>query len=456
MTRPGEIAAPAGRQPLSIEGLLRRYRYVVAAADQVAVSLLNFALTFALVRLLSATEFGAFGLWLAAANLAIGVQSALVSMPLVVHAPAESDDARRHRLEEAVASVNLLVVILCGLVALIVNCVSEAPWVAKDLLTGAVIPLFIAVGLYREYYRSLAFGRRDMILLLATDGAYIAVTAAGIGAMLLCPQTLRGLAGAFIALTLGGIAAQLCSGLRLLRRRLRLLRAGWTEPYRGIFGEAMWSLAGVVSTHVHLRGYAYIATGLVGLAQLAALNAVGILFRPAQILLTAWRRSALPEFAALLAAGRGDAVHRRTLAASAAALSGCVAWGAVLSCGWRAIEHYLLAEKYPEASLLLLPWTITVALDAITFIVSTALSAAREFRYLAWVTLCTAPITLAGTAGLTLWHGYTWTMYGLALGNALSVAMVVARLYMVRRGACYPGAAAFSGAQPAELSEARR
>ncbi len=350
MEPPGEIAASADRRPSSIGAFLTRYRYAVAAADQMAISLLNFGLTFALLRILSATEFGIVALWMAAANLAIGVQGALVCTPLGVYAPAEPDGAKRHRLEEALASANLFVIILSVLAVLVVNIASDAEWVPKDLLAWGAIPLFVGTSMYREYYRSFAFGRHDMMLLLVVDTPYLAVTAAGIGAMLLWSGPLAGLAGAFVALTLGGVAALLSGSVHLLRRHVRRLRRGWIRTYRVIFGETIWSLTGVVFAHLQERSYVYITTSLVGLAQMASLNAVAVLFRPAQILLTAWRRSAMPEFSALLAAGRVDAVYRRMLAASAAALSGCVAWCAVLWLGWRAIEHFLLAGKYPMAS----------------------------------------------------------------------------------------------------------
>jgi O-antigen/teichoic acid export membrane protein len=230
---------------------------------------------------------------------------------------------------------------------------------------------------------------------------------------------------------------------------LRLLRRGWTEPYRRILGELMWSIAGVVSTHIHLRSYAYIATALVGLAQLAALNAVGFLFRPALILLLAWRRSALSEFAALLAAGRVEALYRKVLVAAGAALVGSAAWSAVLWLGWHTVERHLFAGKYPASAVLLLPWTIAMCLDALEYVLSTALQAARDFRYRACVTIATAPVTVAATAGLTLWHGYTWTMYGLAIGNALSATIIIVRLFGLRRhleqGSAAAGPAALSG-----------
>jgi hypothetical protein len=63
----------------------------------------------------------------------------------------------------------------------------------------------------------------------------------------------------------------------------RLFRDGWVKTYRRISGEVAWSLVGVVANHVQSRSYVYIATSLAGMASLAAINAVGVLFRPVSV-----------------------------------------------------------------------------------------------------------------------------------------------------------------------------
>ena len=66
-------------------------------------------------------------------------------------------------------------------------------------------------------------------------------------------------------------------------------------------------------------------------------------------------------------------------------------------------------------------------------VVSIALRAAREFKFLAFGMMLSAPITVAAAAGAVLWQGYTWTMYGVALGQFVMLAMEVGRLRVVRR-----------------------
>lgn len=412
---------------------LARYRYAVAAIDQIGLSLFNFALNFCLLRALSATEFGIVSLWMAVAMLAIGVQGALVSMPLSVHVPAAADPVSADRLEEAVATVNLIVVVLAGVLVAVLTGVSEAEWAAGTPLLGVAITLFVVAGLYREYYRARAFGRRDMALLLVVDLPYLAVTTTAVAAMLAWPERFAGLTEAFLAISLGGAVSQVCVRFLLTGRARRVFRPGWTESYRAIAGEVMWSLLGAFSTDVQSRSYVYITTSLVGLAGLGALNAVGVLFRPVRILMSSWGKSALPHLASLFAGRQIAAFDRAVILALAVGAAGSAAVFGMLWLGWHPIEHYLLADKYPAAGMLLLPWALASGLNVIDYILGIALQAAREFKFLAQIAMLGAPITAIATIAAVLWHGYTWTMYGVAFGNGAIVVMQMAGLQLARR-----------------------
>jgi O-antigen/teichoic acid export membrane protein len=435
--------------------LLARYRYVVATVDQVAVSLFNLALTFCLVRVLDATEFGFVSLWMTVALLASDIQVPFVVLPLNVHVPSAPDEAAKLRLEEAVTTVNLALVAVTVVVVVAVNLFADGDWAARGWIVGAAIPVFIAVGLRREFCRSLAYCRGDMAMLLLTDGPYIAVTSIGMLAMLLWPQHLAGIAASFLALSAGGIASQLCLRAASRWRRPALGRKGWLATYRGILDEVGWALAGVVATHVQLRSYVYLTTSLIGLAGVAALNAVGVLFRPITTLLTAWSRPTLPQLAAALAEGRFAAFDRAVLSGIAAAAVGSIGWCLLLWLIWGPIETHLFGDKYPEAGMLLLPWSIVACVAALDQVSSVALQAARDFRFLAYVSLIGAPITAAATAGAILRGGYRWTMYGVAVGQVVTLAMVAYRLYQVRHRLAAGARQGTATARSADLSPGR-
>ncbi|HVC52202.1 MAG TPA: hypothetical protein VND87_09285 [Stellaceae bacterium] len=421
----------SGRWPW-IAQKLARHRYTVAAVDQVAVSLFNLALIFCLVRVLNADAFGFVSLWMTIAIFASDVQVPLVALPLNVHVVSAVGEDDRRRLEEAVTAVNLLLVIAVVAAVIAVSLCYHTDWSPSGWVIGAAVPLFVAVGLRREYCRSLAFSRGDMAMLLLTDAPYIAITSACLLAMVIWPQRFAGIAAAFLAMSLGGIASQLCLRAASRWRRLSLGRKGWTATYGGIAGEVGWALTGVVSTHLQVRSYVYLTTSLVGLAGVAALNAVGVLFRPITTLVTAWTRSTLPLLSAALAEGRLAAFDRAVRQGLVIGTAGCIFWCLAVWLMWAPTEAYLFAHKYPNAGVLLLPWATVACLVALDQILSVALQAARDFRFLAFVSLISAPVTIAATTGAILWHGYAWTMYGVALGQIVSLGLVASRLCVVR------------------------
>ncbi|HZK90102.1 MAG TPA: hypothetical protein VFC56_08160 [Stellaceae bacterium] len=434
-----------GRPRPRLSAVLVRYRYAVAALDQISLSVFGFALNLCLLRALSASDYGIVSLWMTMALFAISVQGALVLGPLNIYVPCAAEPEAARRLESSLATVNLLTVLATAAIAGIVNLTADAEWASHDALTVIAIPLFVAAGLYREYYRSMAFSRHDMAMLLWVDAPYLAVTGACLVAMVLWPRRFADLAAAFLAMTVGCLVSQICVRARGAGAGRGLFRRGWIGTYRRISGEVAWSLAGVFANHVETRSYVYIAASLVGVASLAAINAVGLLFRPVSVLTTAWGQSALPQLSAALANGRVaefDRVLSRALIASAA---GSVALGGALWLAWRPVEHYLLAGKYGDGLSLLLPWAAASGASVLRYVGSMGLVAAREFKFLAKAQALCGVLAAAATAGFILWQGYAGAMWGIAIGNGACFAWEMARLHGVRRRAI----AAAGAGQPA-------
>lgn len=425
--------APLAQLRSQLAGALDRYRYGVSAFDQMALSVFGFGLNLCLVRALSATDYGIVTLWMTMALLAIGIQDALVNTPLSTHLPAAADPASARRLAEAIAVVNLLVIGLTTAAVVLVDLWVDAEWAPHDIAAAVAIPVFMAAGMNREFYRSIAFSRNDMAMLLWIDAPYLAVTTLCLAAMLAWPEWFANLAVAFFAMSAGCIVSRLCLRGRFAGPELRPFHRGWWPDYRRIVHDTGWALIGVLTTHLHARSYVYVIVNLVGLAGLAAINVVGLLFRPVRIMATAWGRTALPDMAAHLAAGRIVAFDRAIVRAFVAACIGSGGWFGALWLCWHLIERHFLAGQYPDAWSLMWPAAIAAALDAMSYTVSIGLRATREFKFLAYVTLVTAPVTVAATAAAVLWQGYTWTMYGVAFGNLVVLVIEGGRLCRVRR-----------------------
>jgi len=430
----GALARPRAR----IATVFARYRYAVAAFDQAALSAFGFALNLCLLRALSATDYGIVSLWMTMLLFAGSVQGALVGGPLNIYLPAAREPEAARRLEAAIGSVNLLSVLATAAIALIVGLTTDAEWAPHDRATLVVIPLFVAAGLYREYYRSTAFSRHDMTMLLWVDGPYLAVTTGCLVAMLLWPQRLATLAAAFAAMTAGCLVSQLFLRVRGDGVERRLFRRGWLATYRGISGDVAWSLVGVVANHVQSRSYVYIATSLVGMASLATINAIGVLFRPVSVLVAAWGQAALPHLSGALAHGRIAEFDRILARAFAGAATASIVAGGALWFAWPPIQHYLLAGKYGDGVVLLVPWAVASGVSVLRYVGGTGLLAAREFKFLAMAQSACGGLTVAATAAMILLDGYAGAMWGIAIGNAACLVWVMLRLRDVRRRAARP------------------
>lgn len=424
-----------GRPRPRLTAVFARYRYALAALDQMALSVFGFALNVCLLRTLSATDYGIVSLWMTAALFAVSVQSALVLGPLNIYLPGATEPQAAQRLETALATMNLVVVLATAALAGAINFFGDAEWAVHDALTVVAIPLFVAAGMYREYYRSTAFSRHDMAMLLWVDAPYLAVTSICLGGMLLWPERFAELATAFLAMTIGCLVSQLCIRLRGEAAERRLFRDGWLGHYRKIAGEVAWSLVGVVANHAENRSYVYIATSLAGMASLATINAIGLLFRPVSVLVGAWGQHALPHLSAALTNGRLEEFDRTLGRALVATSIGSVAIGMVLWCAWEPVERYVFAGKYSDGVLLLWPWAAASAASVLRYVGSTGLMAAREFKFLAKAQTVCGVLAAAATAGFILWQGYTAAMWGIAIGNAACFAWEMARLDSVRRQA---------------------
>jgi O-antigen/teichoic acid export membrane protein len=414
-----------------------RYRYAVAAFDQVALSVFGFALNICLLRALSATDYGIVSLWMTMALFAVSIQAALVTGPLNIYLPGARDKAAAQQLESAIATVNLLAVLATAAIVGAANFLGGAEWASHDPLTMVAIPLFVAAGMYREYFRSTAFSRHDMTMLLWVDGPYLAVTSACLAAMVMWPQRFATLAAAFLAMTIGCLVSQICGGARSVTDSAggerRLFGGGWIGTYRRISGEVAWSLAGVFANHVQSRSYVYIATSLAGVASLATINAIGLLFRPVSVLVNAWGASALPHLASALANGRIGEFDRAMVKALGGAALASVAIGVGLWFAWPPIERYLLAGKYGDGVLLLLPWAAASGASMLRYVGSVGLAAAREFKFLATAQTICGALAAGATAGFILWQGYTGAMWGIAIGNGVCFIWELGRLQRVRR-----------------------
>jgi O-antigen/teichoic acid export membrane protein len=167
---------------------------------------------------------------------------------------------------------------------------------------------------------------------------------------------------------------------------------------------------------------------MIGLVALAAINIVGVLFRPITVLSSAWAKTALPQLSRMLARREIAAFDRMLAWALGATAIGSIAWYTALLACWDPVERLVLAGKYPDAKALLLPWAAASAASTLRYVAGLGLVAARQFKFLAHVQIVCGALAAAATVAMILWQGMDGAMWGIAIGNAACLAMILVRL----------------------------
>jgi O-antigen/teichoic acid export membrane protein len=148
---------------------------------------------------------------------------------------------------------------------------------------------------------------------------------------------------------------------------------------------------------------------------------------------SAWAKTALPQMSGMLARREFAAFDRMLVWALGATAIGSIVWYLALLAGWEPVERFVLAGKYPDAKALLLPWAAASAASTLRYVAGIGLVAARQFKFLAHVQIVCGAIAAAATVAMILLQGIDGAMWGIAIGNAACLAMILVRLRDIRR-----------------------
>lgn len=249
-------------------GLRARSRLSVtrlaAIADQIVVSLTNFALTLAIGRAFSAEEFASYGIGLSIGLMVQGLQRHAITIPLMLQ--PDERIARRHQGVLAEQFLILMAVLCAGAIAVAGAYLIGSARYGHLIAAASVICLIVYVEL--EFSRAFLIKIGKPWLLLASAGWYALVSVnlalAAITRHLTFEVLLIALGGAMVlhALALMLIAGRPAwvKGWRLLRHDLKRY-GGWsaaaTLTYTG-YNHVPLLLLGALAAPIHAA--AFVAT----------------------------------------------------------------------------------------------------------------------------------------------------------------------------------------------------
>jgi len=405
--------------------------YLLAVAGQLGLSAFNFLLGFLAIRLLRPGDLGLYSIWGEIATVAVGLQSALVLMPLTVHVPA-AEAAERRLLVHGLALVNAAYsAAVLAAVALTVL-LFRAEWIPGDAPTRAAAAAAVATALLREYPRQDAFGAGRVRAATLMDAIHLGVAASSLGLLLLLLPAWPGRTlFAILAAISGGAAAAGAAGLVLVRRRGAAPgRAHGLGAYRRVLPEVRWATAGGFATAMQDRAYVMLLTALAGVQAVGVVFAGGFLLRASAVLSLAWSRVARPRMARFVATQDVAALDRTLWTGVGALMAQHLALSAAILLLWRWVEPLL--GRYEGLHLVTLCWIAATTFAQFRAALSAALQAAKDFRFLAWTTVASTTVTLPATLATIFAFGWRTSVLGMAAGEAVAGAAMLWRWRRVR------------------------
>lgn len=389
--------------------------------DQAVVSIFNFALNLAFIRLWSPEDFGLFAIIAAISLFTTMVQNAVINTPLAVHLPLAASTREKAVLRRVFSAANLLLTLL----VLILSLIGLTGWLGASGMELAA-SFYMGTQLLREYYRGLLAVEGKLRTLLATDAVHV-LLAAGVLSGLHWFGATQWQTVSVCLLVLG------CSGFLTIAPLL--VPGRWPElgsspgEMVAVFApqahEIRWSLLGAVTTDIQNRGYVFVAAAVFGPATVAHLQAGRIFFGPLGLLTGAWSRVARPQLAKLMGQGnalRFDAVLQKALWSF---IAFNILFMASLWMAWPYLSSLVFGSKYRDLGLLVAGWGMASLAFQIRACLSVGVQALRRFRELTMATILGALLAVAFVVLACALDQSTWLMASVIGGECMAIVVVI-------------------------------
>jgi O-antigen/teichoic acid export membrane protein len=398
--------------PLAAVALGRSY--LLSLSGEALQSGFHFVLNLALIRAMTAYQYGTFAIVFILGGISLTYGNALVSVPAAVHIPKWKSSGAVNFQDVVFGSFAVVIAVLIAVIVAIGLCLTIAQ-PAESVAAGA----FVGLWTLRNHLRASLFARRAMVLVTLSDISYAASSVVLIGALFLHQSGAPEL-GAILSILALANAIAITVALRGRRAPIRIsLRRGVRNRYRAIWSDIYWSFIGVTTWNIQGQAPMFLVAAIVGPAAYAPIAAGMVLFNPPRTALGAFVNVVRPEFSANLMQGRYQQAKATLLSSSAVIVSSCLMFGAAIWLGWDFLNANIYGDRFPNASMpLIVALAGLSALIYLSYHVPLSLvHAARGFKAVATATILGAVVGLISTAIAVLVLGVSWSLAGVAAGE---------------------------------------
>ena len=391
---------------LSRVGVLRRAGWGVF--DQGFVSLANFGLGVVVARLVSPTEFGAFGVVFATYLVALNIARGFATQPLTIRFGMHDPEEFRRASAEA-TGLALILGLLGGLGSLGLALVLPAPLSAGFAGLAIALPGLLVQDAWRFVLFTARRGREammnDLVWTLVLAILVVIVAVARVESVMIL----------IACWGVGATAAAIIGGVQT-RSVPRVGRAiAWWREHLDITPRFLSSELVMMAGN---QGVFFAVGALAGLAAVGSLRGAQLLLGPFNVLSVGIHLTLVPEAARL----RNNLPRLGRMAIVASGLLGLSAaiWGIGVLLLPGSVGSELLGESWPGAATVLLPVVLWSSAPLISAGQRIALRALEEATRTVRASAIQAVVTLVGGVAGSVVAGATGAAWGLVLGSVIA------------------------------------
>lgn len=390
----------------------------ISAINQVVSSGTNFALGIYLVRVLTPTEFGLYGIGFAITLLYSGVGNALFLIQMVVHVP---DKAQEDRLPYA-ARMLVALVIFCTLTSIVAGLLLLLGSAWSQLLHQYIGLAFSIVAasvacILKDFFVRHAYTARRETWVLRVNVA----VAAALAILLLVQFRFASSFNSESALWIYAVSNMVgvVVGFALIRLPIWAVRMHkLIDDLREAWVGGRWALSGTSIIWAQSQAYMYVTAVFVGPVGVANANAARLLITPAIFLIPVLSQVVMPRFASLRATN-----PQKMLQVSGLFTTGLIMFSVVYSVvllgSVDVIAPVLLGVKYGQIAPLVAAWCLVLIIQFSRSGTSIVLQVMKEFRTLTLLNAVSVVVAIVAAVALMQIVGVSGAILGSALGELL-------------------------------------
>jgi O-antigen/teichoic acid export membrane protein len=395
--------------------------------DQILLSGANFIAGFLMIRFTSDVSYGQFVLAQSALLLVVSAQSAWLSGPVTIVAPAKSPELRAQMIGSLGDNqTRFLRRVATGLLAISLIACALSLWsVGIELVVaGSILAAWAA--LQREYRRSVLLVYSRPHAMLGADAIYVGVLLLGIALAML----VRPLAG---PVAIGALAAAGLAGA-LATHRMLAKDPGWVggDPapfWAEIRTLGIWSLIGAVIYWLFAQSYNYVLASRLDLTAVTNVNAARLVLTPVFVFVYGINNLLMPVASNWLASFGLPRMLKRlallTLLITALdTVYFAIAW---YLRDWLIVD--LMHKHIGDQDRLLILWACVALVFLPREVLQAALFALQRARSMAWMVGLSAAVSLSLMwVGIPLW-GAAAVLIGQVAGECVNLVGLALMLW---------------------------